>query len=333
MTSPGAVCYRGVMGTVTFRAAAEPAASRRDYWQHVVSTAIGPVDLQVLGDVGDRDRLVVGDLGAVRVGALDASYPGGASRRARHIRLADPDVCKIDVVARGNGVVEQDGREAVLRAGDLTFVDLSRPGHWRMSPARLIAIIFPRTLLPLRRDEVDRLTAVRIPGDRGTGALVSSLARDLVRHLGDAEPGEAVRLGTAVLDLFTAALAGRLDRPAPQPEGRRAMLARVQAYIGEHLADPSLSPRTIADAHFISVRYLHRLFEAEEATVAGSIRHRRLERCRRDLLDPGLRDRPVSAIATRWGMPNASHFSRAFRDAYGVPPAELRALGVDGTTS
>jgi AraC-like DNA-binding protein len=319
--------------TVTFRADAEPAASRRDYWQHVVSTAIGPIDIQVLGDVGDRDRLVVGDLGAVRVGALEASYPGGATRRARHIRLDDPDVCKIDVVARGDGVVEQDGREAGLRAGDLTFVDLSRPGRWRMSPARLVAVIFPRTLLPLRRDEVNRLTAVTIRGDRGTGAVVSSLAGDLVRHLGDAEPGEALRLGTAVLDLFTAALATRLDQPVPQPLGRRAMLARVQAYVERHLGDATLSPQSIADAHFISVRYLHRLFEAEEATVAGWIRARRLERCRRDLLDPALRDRPVSAIAARWGIPNAAHFSRVFRDAYGVPPVELRAIGTDAAAT
>ena len=318
--------------TATFRASAEPEASRREYWQHVVSTTM-PVDMQIRGDIGDGDRLVVGDLGAIRVGALEASYAGGASRRAKHIRHADPDVCKIDVVARGHGVVEQDGREAVLRSGDLTFVDLSRPGDWRMSPARLVAIVFPRTLLPLRRDEVDRLTAVTIPGARGTGAVVSSLAGDLVRHMADAEPGEAVRLGTAVLDLFTAALAGRLDRPVPQPAGRRAMLIRVQAYIDGHLGDPALSPRGIADAHFISVRYLHRLFEAEEATVAGWVRARRLERCRRDLLDPSLRDRPVSAIAARWGMPNASHFSRAFRDAYGVRPIELRAAAVDDATS
>jgi AraC-like DNA-binding protein len=115
--------------------------------------------------------------------------------------------------------------------------------------------------------------------------------------------------------------------------GRRAMMARVQAYIDRHLGDPTLSPQSIADAHFISVRYLHRLFEAEEVTVAGWVRARRLERCRRDLLDPALRDRPVSAIAARWGIPNAAHFSRVFRDAYGVPPIELRAIGVDAAAT
>jgi AraC-like DNA-binding protein len=32
----------------------------------------------------------------------------------------------------------------------------------------------------------------------------------------------------------------------------------------------------------------------------------------------------VSAIAARWGLMDAAHFSRAFRAAYGLPPAEYR---------
>ena len=313
--------------TITFRAATEPAPSRRDYWQHVMSDALGPIDLQVLGKVGEGDRLLLGDFGAVRIGELEVGYPGGASRRARHISPSDPDLCKIDVVARGHGVVEQDGREASLSEGDLTFVDLTRPGRWQMSPSRLIAILFPRALLPLRRDEVNRLTAVAIPGDRGTGAVISTLARSLVEHVDDPEPGGRVRLGTAVVDLFTAVLAGRLDRAVPHETRQRALLLRIQSYIDQHLSDPQLTPTAIADAHFISVRYLHKLFEDQETTVAGWIRTRRLERCRRDLLDPSLLDRPVSAIGTRWGMPNAAHFSRVFRAAYGLPPVDFRALG------
>jgi AraC-like DNA-binding protein len=58
--------------------------------------------------------------------------------------------------------------------------------------------------------------------------------------------------------------------------------------------------------------------------VAGWIRQRRLERCRQDLLDPALADWSVAAIAARWGLTNAGHFSHMFRVAYGLPPAEYR---------
>ena len=54
------------------------------------------------------------------------------------------------------------------------------------------------------------------------------------------------------------------------------------------------------------------------------IRSARLDRCRRDLLDPAFADQPISAIASRWGLPSAPHFSRLFRQAYGCSPREFR---------
>jgi len=135
-------------------------------------------------------------------------------------------------------------------------------------------------------------------------------------------------VGTAALDLLAVALAGRLDRlgEVPPDTSQRALVLRVHAFIEVQLGDPGLSPATIAAAHHISVRYLYKLFEGEPTSVAGLIRERRLERCRRDLLDPSLRGVPVSTIAARWGLTNAAHFSRAFRAAYGASPVEYRRL-------
>lgn len=62
--------------------------------------------------------------------------------------------------------------------------------------------------------------------------------------------------------------------------------------------------------------------------MSAWIRLRRLERCRRDLRDPRAVDRPVSAIAATWGLPDPAHFSRTFRAAYGITPTEYRS-GVD----
>ena len=104
------------------------------------------------------------------------------------------------------------------------------------------------------------------------------------------------------------------------------MLLRIQAFIEYHLGDPGLSPGMIAAAHHISLRTLHKLYQAQGETIAASIRHRRLAHCRQDLLDPDLRNRPVSAVGARWGFPDATAFSRAFRAAYGLPPGEYRAI-------
>lgn len=173
------------------------------------------------------------------------------------------------------------------------------------------------------------LTGERIPGDRGSGALVSSFVRQVVGHLDDLGAGDGTRLGTAVVDLLTVALASRLDRDGqvPPDTAQRAMLLRLHTFIEERLGDPSLSPATVAAAHHISPRYLYKLFSTQGQGVADWIRRRRLERCRRDLLDPALWARPVAAIGARWGITNAAHFSRLFRAAYGLPPGEYRTLG------
>jgi AraC-like DNA-binding protein len=310
--------------SMVLRAADVPEASRVEYWRHVVHETLGPLEVRMPPAAGDQLR--VGDAGAVRVAELTAGRPGGASRTARHVRRLDLEVCKVDLLVSGRGVVAQDGREAALGPGDFTLVDLSRPAHWSMSAMRLVAVVFPRALLPLPPDEVAKLSAVRFPGDQGAGALVSSLARQLARGLGDWGGGGGARLGGAVLDLFSVALATRLDRAAklPPPTRQRAMRQHIHAFIEARLGDPGLSPATIAAAHHISVRSLYKLFEAEETSVAGWVRQRRLERCRRDLLDPALAARPVSAVAARWGLTDPAAFSRLFRAAYGVPPLEYR---------
>ncbi|HZC27223.1 MAG TPA: helix-turn-helix domain-containing protein [Actinopolymorphaceae bacterium] len=121
-------------------------------------------------------------------------------------------------------------------------------------------------------------------------------------------------------------MADRLEggSAVPPETGQRVLLLRIQTFIAERLGDPELAPTTIATAHHISPRYLHRLFETTGTSVASWIRARRLEHCRRDLLDPSLSGRPAYAIGARWGLTNAAHFNRAFRTEYGVPPGEYR---------
>jgi len=311
--------------SVVFRATDAPAATRAARWREVIAETIVPMDVRLDDGPTARDEIIAGAVGAVRVLAV-SSGPGEARRTRSQIGRAESDGYQLFVQAHGSVSATQNGREVELSSGDLSLTELSRPFHC-VHPARSAVLLrFPRALLPLPAREVAGVLNTRIPGDRGPGALVSTLARRLPRHLDDDSADGGARLGTAVLDLFAAALATRLDRATALPPGtrQRALLARVHAFIEARLADPGLTPAAVADAHFISVRYLHKLFEAERCTVAEVIRRRRLERCRRDLLDPTMAHRPASAIAAGWGLGNPAHFNRLFRNAYDLPPAEFR---------
>lgn len=314
------------MMTAIFRAEDERVAGRADYWRHVVCDTFVPFDMRMDARPDFRGRLRANDLGAVRV--VELSAPGTeVFRGPKLIRRSDPDLCKIDVRTHGRVIVAQDGREAVLGRADFTFIDLSRPGHWACPGDRhgMVAVVFPRSLLPLTAKETADLTAVRFSGRQGTGALISSLIRKLARHLDELDPTDGFRLSTALMDLLTVSMAGRLgrDEAIPPQARQRALLTRIDAYIEERLGDPALSPATIAAAHHISTRYLHKLFEAEERTVASWIRRRRLDRAQQDLLDLRFQQ-PVSAVGARWGFASASQFNRVFRARFGVPPGEYR---------
>jgi AraC-like DNA-binding protein len=105
---------------------------------------------------------------------------------------------------------------------------------------------------------------------------------------------------------------------------QRTLILRIKDYIGQQLCDPGLGPPEIAAAANISVRYLHKLFEAEHRSVSQYIKGLRLERSRRELLDPRNSGRPISAVAFACGFGDLSGFNRAFKDAYGTSPRKLR---------
>jgi AraC-like DNA-binding protein len=315
--------------SAVFRALDVPAADREEYWRDVIARQWAPIDHRLDDPPGADDELVVGRLGAVHVAELGTG-PGRVRRTDRHVRQVEgPDRCLVITQVRGIELVGHDDVLTELRPGDFSLLDLGRPYRCvHPVPRRSVLLSFPRRLLPLSRAELARSAGVGIRADSGTPALVSTLLRRLPGLLDDDRGALRARLGTAVLDLLAVALAARLDEPAAVPaEGRRrALLVRIHAYIEARLPDPGLTPAGVAGAHHISVRYLHRLFESEADSVAALIRRRRLERCRSDLLDPGLATRPVAAIATRWGFGDTAHFNRLFREAYGMPPGEFRRV-------
>lgn len=222
-------------------------------------------------------------------------------------------------------------REVSSEVGDLLLHDVTRvsSAHFRPpspgAPFETAVAAVPRFLLTQPQDRVEPLLGRSLAADQGIAALLADLVGKLAEHPETYRPSDRARLGLVVADLLSALLANLLDdRPVIAPSGRDALLQRIQDFVQEHLRDPELTPREIAARHHISTSYLFRLFQERDTTVAGHIRAQRLERARRDLLDPALRQVPISSIAARWGFTQAANFSRAFRRAYGLPPRELR---------
>ena len=302
-----------------------------DFFRHLTATTWVPMECRsFLRDYKGVFR--ASGLGAMQVVVMDV-MPITVCRTPQLISQADPDLLKLVLVCGGNScVVAQSGRQASLSAGDFAIYDTRRPyevacGSGGDQSVQMMTFMFPPSLLPLSRSTLGQLAATRFRASAGLGDLTSQFLLQLARNVDHYSPAEAARLSTAALEVLATRLAREQDvREWGTPEARRhALLTTVQSFIQKHLGDAGLTPGVIAAAHHISLRSLHQLFHDEGLTVAGWIRQRRLESCRRDLCDPALAGRPVAAIAARWGFSSAGDFSRAFRAVHGLPPAEYRS--------
>lgn len=242
------------------------------------------------------------------------------------IARSDRSYFKLSLMLAGTGMLIQDDREAVLQPGDLAVYDTDRPYSLVFDDDfRTMVVMFPKHLISLPADMVGQLTAVRISGQGGLGGMVVPYLTQLAGNLDQLAGTTGARLAHSALDLVTTVFTRELGLDEVSADPHRALVQRIRSYIDRNLASTNLGPASIASAHFISTRHLHGLFQEQGVTVSTWIRTRRLEQCRRDLLDPMLADRPVAAVAARWGFVDAAHFSRAFKTAFGISPSEYRA--------
>jgi AraC-like DNA-binding protein len=245
------------------------------------------------------------------------------AREKKHVRASAPERLCLSVQFRGEGRSEHRGLVALTPPGHLNLVDCTSESVylWTGPAARRICVIDYSTLgLP-----VDVVRAA-------VGRLTASPLHDLVRsHLRALQPrhedlrataaGMALAAGSVELirALITTAAEPAMAREADVHDILRASVAD---FIERHHSDAKLNAETIARAHHISVRHLYAVWSVNSVPLREWIIRTRLERARRELATSA--STPVSAVSGRCGFADVTHFSRRFRDAYGMSPNEWR---------
>jgi len=307
-----------------------PANDRFDYHRTALLHHSSPTEAYCNQPAGFSIRAASRDLGTLALMRMSGYSAGrcGLRRNTTLIRQADPHGYRFLFNPHGCTMVNHNNHDVALAPGEMTLIDTSLPyDAWREAgQTRMLILEFSQDLLPLRRSAVDKLVGARLGGRAGTGALLWTFATRAAQDLDHYRPTEAVQVSTTLLDLLGGLLTHELqaDQSLLPESQQRVIFRQVQMFIQQRLSDPTLSPATVAEAHHISTRTLHRLFEPCGWTVTDWIRSQRLERSRRDLIDPMLDVRPIHAIAAQWGFLAASHYTRIFRSTYGLSPQEYR---------
>lgn len=306
-----------------------PVEERLDFWRDAISRAFVKLDFDPVKLNGGRQfsgRITQSDLADIELAVVNSNGQH-VRRTSRLIRQTQDELFLVSFQLAGEGEVRQDGRRAVLAAGDFVIYDSTRPYElvFREDFEQLVVTV-PRDRLRVRAPSAERLTAIAIRGSQGIGRLLGELVVGLTEHA-EAMAGQTqASVSNAVLDLVATALA---TLPASQvgslPTLKLFHLNRIKSYIHEHLSDPDLSIISISEALGVSVSSMYRVFEAERCSLAEWIWDQRLQACRATLLDVACSGLSIKQIAMSWGFNDPAHFSRAFRRRFGQSPAAFRS--------
>ena len=303
--------------------------NRVDTFTALVSDTFFPMAVQARRDsagcfTGALHRRQLGKVGFAKVG----SSPLDVYRDRQHIGRASDAAYLVKVQVQGEGLVRHRGREALLRPGDFTLCLSSEPYELHFPQAySQVVLAVPEPLMEECVPEPARHLGVRMASNVGANGLFSQFVSSIASRLDSLDGVLARRLEANVIDLLSTTLgyARESQRQELLASGvKQEYLQRIKQFIRRHLGDERLGPEWIAEAHGITARYLHRLFEHECESVSRYIQRLRLEACRDALSDDAFAAYPVSEIAYRAGFKDASHFSRAFKKEFGLTPARYR---------
>ena len=210
------------------------------------------------------------------------------------------------VIARaGSGTEALEQAREMLP--DVVFSDIKMP---EMDGIELISKL---------RKEHPEILCVIVSGYSDFEYMKAAIQNSAVDYLlKPVNPEELHRL----LQKLEATLLAREQQVVPRRESDAAALAEsVRIYLQENY-DRTVDFSALADSLAVSAPYLSKLFHEQTGySPSRYLTDIRMRQAKKLLMDTGL---TVREIAARVGYPDPFHFSRSFKNAVGVSPAQFR---------
>ncbi len=217
----------------------------------------------------------------------------------------------------------QNGITSEQFSGDMVIYDNNQPFSYRFPEGdNQIVISVPHFVFNAEVNSFSALLNKTLKSDSPLGSFVSSM----IQQAWESEEQEDIygdKMLSAILSILSSAF------EAASPEGNQAALrdkrdnlSLVQQFIVENMEDPTLSVESISQQFHMSSRTLSRLFSKENTSVMRWVWQQRIKASYKTLVTN--LDIPVSEVAYQHGFSNMSHFSKMFKETYGITPSQLR---------
>lgn len=315
----------------TFRASELSCRSRVAAWSELLAARLDRVDFSPAGGEAFEAELRMHQLGPVGIARLTCGS-GSMIRAARHIGHAPTRTYAILLQLAGTARFAQYGHDAGLHEGDVALCDTGAPYALHLEDGAELALLrAPAPILKEHLPTPEYFCGRRLAAADGVTCALAAVTTSLCARLETAlAPDFQDRYARHLLDMIATSYAVAFDQVVTASSITSGRHAKVKLFIEQNLRDPELSPRSIAERLRLSSRYLRMIFAAGNEKVSAYILRRRLEECARQMADPRWRGHSITEIAFAWGFNSAPHFTRSFRDRYGVSPRSFRRQRLEG---
>jgi AraC-like DNA-binding protein len=248
------------------------------------------------------------------------------TRNHQHIARLDKDCFYIMFPSKGSLLVEQAGKQEMSTPGTAVLFDAALPYHLSCRDyLQSMYVEMPRSIL-IDRCPIDKLESVpALNFADGLGWAVAEFCKLLSFEADSIGNDVAPKVVAEIADLLALCIDAELKRkPTGESLSNKFRLQSLKSYIASRLGDPDLSPEVIAKDNGISVRYLHYLFKGTGKSVSEWVREQRLEKCHQKLTSTKFDDDSITGIAFSLGFNSSSHFTRLFKQKFGMPPRYIR---------
>ena len=315
------------MSDISFSISADDGRPKVDAWRHALCQAFGPIEVGL--NSGEDVSGFVHTYKRQQLQFNEICYRGQTlERTSSNLASFDQEYFTFSRPVAGPLFFEQNGRDITVAPGSLVLLNQTSPYKATASTGyHAFSISIPKKLLLQRAPQIGAFYKLETTITSPRGQLLTNFAKHLSEGIAGWSDSEIIVLREQLLDLIILLMVNDKNDPVPGEESsiKAAHRERAITYIKYNHCNPQLNPKLIADACGISVGYLHKVFHLVELRVEHFLYSQRLETCKNLLLSPLHMNLSVQQIAYKSGVSHPAHFSRLFKEKYGMSPSEFRA--------
>ncbi|MEC5399763.1 helix-turn-helix domain-containing protein [Uliginosibacterium sp. H1] len=294
-----------------------PPARQAAFWQDAVSQAIQPMTVAPMNPAAFDATLTTRQLFGLRLHDLrvDAHL---LSRGEAELGISDLPSAFLTLPLGGKLGIEQRGRSASHDVGQLGCFDSLAPLSLRFSRhTQALCLQMPLHMLADARSRIEAASATHLNETLPVARVLTASLHSLAGSLDCMSTTQQARCSQVLLDLAQAMWLPD-DDIALRHNG--SLVERARVLMRERISEVDLAPQELARRLGVSTRALHAAFAASGCSVMNALMELRLTLARH-LLQASATELSVEQLARRCGFRSAAHFSRRFRERFGVPPS------------